>query len=194
MSASRSSVAQDLEPVYGNITPIQLFSDISFVSAEDKRKIQRHCLASACFAIIDPYTQLGSDMYAFHTLLNSDGGKIQKPELAAACGYGVSKQQHLEQLLEQRLFDEFSTLGQHPKRQVRCDVGIIDIVTDTRIVEVKYVLTREALFRAIGQVIAYAACYPWKRIPTVAGCESEYSKRLDMYTSKIGVELLICKP
>jgi hypothetical protein len=44
------------------------------------------------------------------------------------------------------------------RRQVPCPAGIADVVTEHAIYEVKFRLTRNILFHAIGQLTAYREC------------------------------------
>jgi len=45
--------------------------------------------------------------------------------------------------------------GFNPRHQVQCSAGIADIVSDLGVYEVKKYLTRQTMFEALGQALAY---------------------------------------
>lgn len=63
-----------------------------------------------------------------------------------------------ERELEAAYAKQLAANGHAVRRQVRTEAGVADIVTDDAVIEVKLHLTRSALFGAVGQVTAYAAC------------------------------------
>jgi hypothetical protein len=54
-------------------------------------------------------------------------------------------------------------LGENFERQVYCDIGIVDMVSDETLVEVKRTLDRSSILRAIGQIQVYSLFFPGRR-------------------------------
>ena len=66
----------------------------------------------------------------------------------------------LEQQLEDRLTDHLTRLSILPKRQLRIACGIIDVLTDNTIYELKSVLTNSVLLGGVGQLLMYNQALP----------------------------------
>jgi hypothetical protein len=63
--------------------------------------------------------------------------------------------EQIEAKLEAYCMELFSGCGMIARRQVRCEAGIADIVTDDTIYELKAFLNRRTLYQAIGQLQFY---------------------------------------
>ena len=74
-----------------------------------------------------------------------------------------------ERDIEEGLMIILDYWGQEPQRQVPSLVGIADIVTKTAIYEIKYLLNRQTIFHALGQVLLYRACLCPDATPILVG-------------------------
>ena len=79
--------------------------------------------------------------------------------------------------------------GLHARRQVRVPSGIADIVTATAVYEVKLWLTRDSLFRAIGQVTLYAAELGGDRQRVIIGQRTDETDVMGNSIRKSGITL-----
>jgi hypothetical protein len=59
--------------------------------------------------------------------------------------------------------------GKKVQQNVRCSAGVIDIVADNWVVEIKSNLNRSELFKAIGQVLTYRDSYSISMQPVIIG-------------------------
>lgn len=63
-----------------------------------------------------------------------------------------------EKNLENEVLNHLRLQGIRVQVQVKCEAGIADIVTPIAIYELKHLLTRVELFKAVGQVLMYRQC------------------------------------
>jgi hypothetical protein len=75
------------------------------------------------------------------------------------------------------------------QRQVATSAGIADIVTDEAVYEVKFSLTRAALFQAVGQVTCYAAALDSNRRRVIVGQETPEFWTLYPHIKAAGIEI-----
>lgn len=103
---------------------------------------------------------------------------------------GVTKNQRLENEVADILRSEY---GQNIIRmQVQCGIGIIDIMTEDYICEVKTILDRTSIFQAIGQVLLYRESIKPKKIPMIAGIVGKKQTCIEweQHLANIGIKLL----
>lgn len=68
--------------------------------------------------------------------------------------------EYKEGVIERAIIRAMEMAGLHTQRQVVCPAGIIDVLTDEKVIEVKRQLDRSSLIRAIGQLHIYGLFYP----------------------------------
>ena len=77
---------------------------------------------------------------------------------------GLTQPAFKESVIELALMKAMSLLeeatGEGFQTQVVCDIGIIDMVSESTIIEVKRTLDRSSIIRAIGQLEIYSVFYP----------------------------------
>lgn len=98
--------------------------------------------------------------------------------------------QKVEKTVAEILRDEY---GQNRvEMRIHCGVGIIDILTEDYICEVKTLLDRASIFQAVGQVLLYRECIKPYRIPIIAGVigKNELVLKWEQYLSNIGIGLI----
>lgn len=94
-----------------------------------------------------------------------------------------------ERLLQLEIVEK---LGIPCRTFVPCEAGIADIVTDTTIIEVKYILTSQNLFRAIGQVLVYRQAINPTLRPVIIGYRdlSVQADSIIGFAKQMGVEVI----
>ena len=75
----------------------------------------------------------------------------------------IKSEDELERFLVQRLEESGATC----RRQVPCNVGIADVITETHVYEIKFRADRRELFTAIGQVLVYRQAINPRLVPVV---------------------------
>lgn len=131
-----------------------LFKDITYLSsAEDVSKIKKMVFDNGDIPCIDYVKPLQS--WVFHTLFLADGTKSEKPNLMHYFKGSHTDSLGLEKAIENRMAEILLLSGLEVRQQVRCAVGIADIVTDIGVYEVKTYLDARTFFSALGQVILY---------------------------------------
>lgn len=168
------------------LSPMAVFSEFTFLGhdAQVAQAIDKHCLCDGYIPFIDHADDLG---WVFHSLCTPDGN-ISKKEIAAR--FQSAPQKGKEHVLETQLAHELRKQGHHVQRQVRCLVGIADIVTETAIYEIKDGLSSEKLFSAIGQVLLYREVINPMARAIVAGVASYDTESFRPAALAIGVEIL----
>lgn len=172
-----------------SLHPRAIFEDHTYLDTkEDVTKIEEHCMAYGCFALINYDEELGC--WVFHTLLTEDGLKSVKLELAERFvqKVGASKS---EKELEDDIARSLAENGLTVHRQVSCVDGIADIVTNDAIYEIKEPLTRDSFFKAIGQVLIYRnALNPRLRAVIVYQTAIGNIKSIHKEAEQLGIEVL----
>jgi hypothetical protein len=96
-----------------------------------------------------------------------------------------------EMEVEDALARWLSDHGKSYQRQVRCEAGIVDVITDTHIYEVKLSPTRDSYFKAVGQVLLYAASLETNLQPVIVVNRYDHAIASLVHHAKlIGVETL----
>lgn len=153
-------------------------------SLAEVESTEQRCWALGGVAVIDWLEDAGR--WAFHTMYLRDSVS-KRPDLAAffkndAARYGE------ERKMEDAICGGLKERRVRWERQKRCGAGIADIVTDTRVCELKTTISFQSLAQAIGQVLIYAACIGGGRRPTVIGVVTD--QRLFSLAQLAGVDLL----
>lgn len=129
-----------------------LFADVTYISEADwVRRISDTCFEQGYIALIDWSEQ--RSCWVFHTLFEPNGGVSKK--IVAEEFERKEIKIDAEQWLKDRLCERMVAKGEWFERQVANAAGIADVVTRLSVIEVKSVLTRDVLFYAAGQVLAY---------------------------------------
>lgn len=81
-------------------------------------------------------------------------------------------------------------LNANPKHQVSCSAGIIDILTDDFVYEVKTYLTRSRMFEAAGQLLAYGSALGMERRYAMVGRWLPETKTMVTAMNDIGVYVM----
>lgn len=97
----------------------------------------------------------------------------------------------MEKDLENEYFKVLKKKGENPKQQVKLKSGIVDILSDKRLCEIKNKLIRRAIYQAIGQLVIYGSelglleilIHKDKELE-IAGTKTEDSEKLKLFTSK----------
>ena len=180
-----------------NISPtvsaIALFQDCTYLGHDEhtKREVQRVCSQQGYIAIIDYAPEFG---WVFHSLQYPKHDQVWKKTIAAQFEQkrlaegGFYSEHEMESVLCQLL--DGATLPY--QRQVWCPTGRIDLVTITSIVELKLSLSRDELFRSIGQVLTYRAAYDMTRKAVIVGLRIEdNAESIAEFARKLGVSVVI---
>ena len=134
------------------ISAAALFADVTYIADDDwVRRISETCFAQGYIALID--WSEGRNCWVFPTLFEPNGGVSKK--VVAEEFECKEIGEDAEKWLEDRLCERMALRGEWFGRQVANAAGIADIVTRLSVIEVKAFLTRDVLFRAAGQVLAY---------------------------------------
>jgi prophage antirepressor-like protein len=99
--------------------------------------------------------------------------------------------QKTEKKLEELFGTHLEAQGITVQYQVRCEVGIADIVTLNAIYELKAALSKSSLQQAVGQVLAYRACINPLAKAIVVGYPSR-NEPVDLkFAEAVGVEVIV---
>ena len=94
-----------------------------------------------------------------------------------------------EKAIEDELASWLESQGLWVDRQVRLQTGIADIIAGDMIIEVKRKLTRDAVIKAVGQVLLYGAELNMRRLVIVGRAGD--GVRLARHLKHLGIELWI---
>jgi len=146
-----------------NVSPEAWFADVTFVPDERTLRLIRESCEDrvGTVPIIESHPKYG---LVFHTLLAGD--RTYKKRIAAE--FVVTRAQ-AERQIEDAVCRALSNAGVTYCRQVECDIGIADIVTPSRVYEVKPCLDASTVFKAIGQALAYAGALGGRHQAVVIG-------------------------
>lgn len=172
------------------ISAMALFEDCTYLGHDEKWKniVYERCWDQGYIAFIDYDEDMG---WVFHSLHCPDCTMSKKLILSE---YFEKRRRRQRKAVTEAEFEGFLCLalgeiGSPHKRQVRCDAGIIDVVTITSIVEVKLI---DTLFHAIGQVLAYRASFDQSRKAVIiARSATEAAKWNSRFCPALGIEVLI---
>lgn len=93
-----------------------------------------------------------------------------------------------EKAIEDVLYERLVDMGLNVKRQVQIGAGVVDIITDEAIYEVKYKLDRDSVFRGTGQLMIYSQHFKDKSLRMV-GLEHSDLKILRPYLRRLGIHV-----
>ncbi len=165
-------------------TPQQLFADLTYLGHGDKaaqtaRAVEEYCVARGYEALIDYDEEVG---WVFHALVTPHWSVFRKP---ISEHFATS-----ERGLQRQITTRLRLQGYNPKMEVSCSTGRADIVTDDAVFEVKHLLTRDELSRAIRQVKRYRdAIDPCKRAIVIGKESTEDIDDLIRFAQSEGVEV-----
>jgi hypothetical protein len=138
---------------HGKTDPLTLFQEYSFVGEDWKRDLFNYCLDRGFIAIIDRDPETGH--WIFHSIQHPETNRVWKKNIADRFEQLYSRNSETEAEFEARFVAHLRAQGIMVERQVACIAGIADVVTDSTIYEIKLLLSKSELFRAIGQVLFY---------------------------------------
>lgn len=147
-------------------TPQHLFEEYTGLDDEASKAIRNICWDKDAIAFIDWHPRL--ELFVFHSL--SIGDTIWKKPIAA--DFQEEKTRGKEAAIEDGLCTLLGSAGRHFKRQVRTTAGIVDVLTDGGIYEVKRSFTRDTVFEAVGQLTLYSTAVHGDRtkVMVAEGC------------------------
>jgi hypothetical protein len=94
-----------------------------------------------------------------------------------------------EKHIEEKLATKLEAKGKNPRRQVATEAGVIDIATDDTIYEVKAVLSRDSVFKAVGQLLLYKESHNRSvKNMVITGVPGDGMK-LKPFVNQLGIEL-----
>lgn len=100
----------------------------------------------------------------------------------------------IEKSIEDALANDLRNQGFTVRQQVYCANGRADIVTDEAIYEIKAFLTRDCIFKAIGQLFSYQICInPVARL-FIVGCQPgnrDGQKVETNLATSLGIEVIV---
>jgi hypothetical protein len=177
---------------YKSLTPEALFDEITFIDNEDtKRKLEEHCFAYNVIAVIDYWPE--RNIWIWHTSYTMFSlSKSTKP-IATMFSSTHTTRQHREQELMLAVVQWLHEQGIEVDTLVPCRIGEIDIVSKERdlIFEVKLTLSRDALYRALGQVLLYRQCLNPLAQAFIIGELGQNVETLRPYLEALGVQLVV---
>ena len=127
------------------------FADHTFIPDDYVDDIWQQCVANGTLPLITRHPRFGR---VFHKLCRK-GVIISKPIAKEIPLDFVRQLTELE--IEDRICDYLESKGIQFQRQVPCEIGIADIVTDSTVYEMKLSVEGSMVFMAIGQAQAYRA-------------------------------------
>jgi hypothetical protein len=131
-------------------TPQHLFEEYTGLDDEASKAIRNICWDKDAIAFIDWHPRL--ELFVFHSL--SIGDTIWKKPIAA--DFQEEKERGKEAVIEDALCAILESAGRHFRRQFRTRAGIIDVLTDGGIYELKKSFARVSVFEAVGQLMLYS--------------------------------------
>jgi hypothetical protein len=141
------------------LRPYSIFIDMNLLGKDEHGKaaaeiIEAHCMDRGAVALIDKHPRYG---WVFHTLYAGDPLRAYKKKISSFFFQQNRKQREIktERGIEVALARQLRKQGHKVQRQIQCESGIADVVTEEAVYEIKFTLTRSRLFEAIGQVLIY---------------------------------------
>ncbi len=148
MSSSAKEFVQKFSPQH-------LFQEFTSVDEVWKHAIEKRCIECGMIPHI-PYHE-PSGCFLFHSLCDMKNDLIYKKGCAEL--FAIRSCKAIEKEIETHIFGVLTSNGLRARRQVRCAFGIVDIVTDQCVIEIKAKPAKEHWQKAIGQVLSYRACF-----------------------------------
>lgn len=100
-----------------------------------------------------------------------------------------ARQSLLEKDIENRLVAMYRLKGKTVEQQVRTAAGIIDVLTETAIFEIKLRLDRTSIVHAVGQLTLYAAVIDGNRRKIIVGQETPSTASMVSALNQAGIEI-----
>ena len=159
--ANLDAVATD-KPRRPRLSAEQWFIDHTFIPDDWMNYIWQQCIQDGALPVMERHPRFG---WVFHTLCRR--GVIGTKEIAKEFPL-CSTRQLTERDIEDGLCEHLESQGIPFQRQVPCEIGIADVVTDSTVYELKLSVAGSAIFAAIGQVLAYKAAFGLRRAVILA--------------------------
>jgi hypothetical protein len=141
--------ADEAEPRRARLSAEHWFIDHTFIPDDWMEYIYQQCVDDGALPIMNRHPKFG---WVFHTLCRR--GVITTKEIAKE--FPLEERPKLtERQMEDEVCKHLESLGIGFERQVPCEIGIADVVTDTTVYELKLSVWGSAIFTAVGQVLAY---------------------------------------
>jgi hypothetical protein len=134
------------------LTAEQWFVDHTFITDEWMEYISQQCIEDGAIPIMERHPRLG--LWAFHTLCRN--GEITSKEIASEFAHKRCKR-FSERDMEDQICRHLRSRGIAFERQVPCEIGIADVMTESTVYEIKKSVADSTIFMAIGQALAYRA-------------------------------------
>jgi len=134
--------------------------------------------------IIDYHKKFG---WCFHSLMHP-GGLYERKAISKE--FDSVSPPLTEKKVENEIARHLKSAGENVRQQVWCSCGIADIVTDSKIYEVKHYLNSGAIMQAVGQVLCYRESINPNLVPVVAGIKTDSSASMAVLIKNLGVEVL----
>ena len=179
------------------ISPHALFVDCTFLGrgAEGqvwKKAIEARCLKDRYFACIEEDPKTGD--YIWHSFIYPTG--VASRKLIADSFPAPRPTADVGETEYERAFATYlRSKGETVKSQVVCEAGRADIVTETKVYELKSSLNREVFFRAVGQVLLYRQHINPQAEPVIVAAKVE--RHLAYFTNvaqSLGITLMVWRP
>ena len=125
--------------------------------------------------------------WVFHSLncLNQGGFIVKK----IAARFKKSGAKNGEAAIENALAARMTARGEKHEQQVYCGTGIIDILSDVAVYEVKAKLGRNEIIRAVGQVLLYRAAVGGDRRAVIVGEFTRDTIQLIPFCHELGIDV-----
>jgi hypothetical protein len=104
----------------------------------------------------------------------------------------IATESFIENSIIRLLNHVYAEDGESFYSQVRCDIGIVDLLSDYTIIEVKRVLDRSSIIRAIGQLQIYSVFFP-DRQKVIAGLHHDDVDTFAAVLGELGIKIMSFK-
>lgn len=136
-------------------SPHHLFEEFTNINDVWKDAITKRCMECNMIPHIQYHEPDGC--FIFHSLCDMTNNLIYKKGCSDIFAVRSSKQ--IEKQIETSICNRLHDKGLWFRRQVRCAFGIVDVVTELCVIEVKANPDKQQWQKAIGQVLSYRACF-----------------------------------
>lgn len=166
-----------------------LFEDCTyFGQIESVQDIKKRCMSQGYIPFIDYDEE--KQMWVWHSMMCPDF-TMSKKQIASKFEANPETSPKTEKTVERAIAAHLRKNGAKVRCQVRCVMGIADIVTPDAIYEVEQTLTRQKIFEAVGQVLLYRACINPQAKAIIAGGSTSDLDVLRPYIASLGVEVMV---
>jgi hypothetical protein len=167
-----------------------LFADFTYLRDDERlaNYFRARARAEGAVAIIEKHEVYGLVWHSLFTPNESLSKSIQSEFLTEYKSKSITEAE-----VEERVASLLESEGEKVRRQVRCNTGTADIVTENKIIEVKRTLTISSVKQAIGQLLMYSmAINPGAEL-VVAGITTAESERAKKYLSALRMKVIELK-